>query len=119
MSQKRVKAHWPPAGPEHLQFIDWYTPNQRWVVEETDEGCMIKNAEDGIYICYDEYPAPGSVCKPGPWASRFNLERAGFDEFAVKVPGTNLVWTAEGEQNELHLEEGKGSDEQMFMFDWM
>jgi hypothetical protein len=80
---------------------------------------MIENTEEGTYICYDEHPAPGSVCKPGPRASRFKLEYAGFGELEVKVPGSNLVWTAEGEQNELHLEEEKGAEEQRFEFDWM
>ncbi|KAF4212555.1 hypothetical protein CNMCM8980_000776 [Aspergillus fumigatiaffinis] len=104
-------------------FADIHLPNQNWIIEEDDqgdEGCMIRNTRDGSYVCYDGHPLPGSVCKPGGRrTSRFKLERAGFDEFAVKVPHTNLVWTAEGEQNELHLEEENGSWEQKFKFDWM
>jgi hypothetical protein len=74
---------------------------------------MIKNDKDGMYIGYDGDPAPGSVCRLGPRASCFSHQQVGHG-YAFKAPGTNLVWTVEGELHELHLEEGKMSPEQVF-----
>jgi hypothetical protein len=96
-------------------FTDGYSPNRQWIIENREDGVKIKNDKDGTYICYDEDPAPGSVCRLGTRASLFSLQQVGH-ALAVKIPGSNLAWAMEGELNELHLEEEKMSPEQWFKF---
>ncbi|KAJ7866229.1 hypothetical protein B0H14DRAFT_376561 [Mycena olivaceomarginata] len=84
-------------------------PLGEWTVKQFGDKYMITNADASVY-------ANENTLLTGDDADTYSIEDAGFNEFVIRVPGTDRVWTAGHiDDATVHLNRDEGEDSQRWI----